>query len=91
MSNKHIYRTLLNNEELVKLRHNLEDDGDIIKHSYTRGDGHGRESRMCLWNHPGDDITGMIGRCEKVVTTTEEVCYTHCLIISLYVHSVTRW
>ena len=28
---------------------------------------------MALWKHPGTDATGMLGRCEKVVTTCEEV------------------
>ena len=28
---------------------------------------------MALWKHPGTDVTGMLGRCEKVVSTCEEV------------------
>ena len=36
-------------------------------------DGKGRESMMALWNHPGSDVTGMVGRCEKVVNTCEKV------------------
>ena len=66
-------RSLLSGEELKKLKQFLEEDGEIMKHSYGRDDGHGRSSRMCLWNHPGEDITGMVGRCEKVVTTMEDL------------------
>ena len=28
---------------------------------------------MCLWNQPGSDVTGMVARCEKMVTTMEQV------------------
>ena len=57
MSARTVNRSLLNGEELKKLKHFLEEDGEIMKHSYGRDDGHGRYSRMCLWNHPGEDIT----------------------------------
>ena len=36
-------------------------------------DGAGAQSKMCLWNHPGNDTTGMVARCEKVVNTCEQV------------------
>ena len=36
-------------------------------------DGAGKKSKLCLWNHPGNDITGMVGRSEKVVTTSEKL------------------
>ena len=67
-------RSLLNTGELTKLKESLETDGGIMQHSYERSDGHGRNSRLCIWSHPGEDVTGMLGRSEKVVTTTEEVC-----------------
>ena len=66
-------RSLLTDEELCKVKRLIEQDDEIAKHSYGRDDGHGRYSRMCLWNHPGEDITGMVGRCEKVVTTMEDL------------------
>ncbi len=28
---------------------------------------------MCLWNHPGQDLTGMVARCRKVAKTMEEL------------------
>ena len=28
---------------------------------------------MILWNHPGVDVTGMVGRCEKVAGSCEQV------------------
>ena len=68
-----IPRSLLSSEELSHLKEALESDAGILQHSYGRDDGHGRISRMCLWNHPGNDITGMVGRCEKVAGTMEQV------------------
>ena len=55
-------------------------------------DGDGRNSRLCLWNHPGDDVTGMVGRCEKVVTTMEdllggEVYHYHTKLIMKEAHT----
>ena len=71
-----MFRSVLSAEELARLQKVLEEDSEIIKNSYARDDGHGRSSRMCLWNHPGNDITGMIGRCEKVAGTMEKASMT---------------
>lgn len=66
-------RSLLSHEELNKLQGALENDEGVVKHNFNRDDGHGRQSRLCLWNHPGNDITGMLARCEKVAGTMEKV------------------
>eukprot|EP00731_Ephydatia_muelleri_P016711 Em0009g1135a len=68
-----IIRSVLSDEELRRLKEALEHDDGIMKHSYVVGDDKGRCNRMCLWNHPGDDITGMVGRCEKVAGTMEKL------------------
>lgn len=67
------FRSLLSGAELSHLRTSLEKDGGILQHSYSVDDGHGRSSRLCIWNHPGSDITGMVARCEKVAGTMEQV------------------
>ena len=64
-------------------------DGGIIQHSYGRSDGHGRNSRLCIWSHPGEDVTGMLGRSEKVVTTTEEVYLSIYLCVCVYARSIS--
>lgn len=66
-------RSLLSKEELSHLRSALEHDRGILQHSYAVNDGHGRNSRLCIWSHPGSDVTGMVGRCEKVAGTMEQV------------------
>lgn len=36
-------------------------------------DIHGNESAQITWNQPGNDITGLIARCDKVAGTAEKV------------------
>ena len=58
---------------MTKLRAVLEQDEGVMTKTYTRDDGMGRQSKVCLWNQPGEDITGIIARSEKVATTMEKV------------------
>lgn len=37
-------------------------------------DCQGREAKMTIWGHPGNDVSGMISRSEKVAGTCEQVC-----------------
>ncbi|KAK3087961.1 hypothetical protein FSP39_012835 [Pinctada imbricata] len=64
-------RNLLSNEELKSVKHVLEDNKGITQHSYDLPDGLGRSCEMALWCHPGNDVTGMVARCEKIVNTCE--------------------
>ena len=68
-----MHRSLLSSDELSKLKVALDRDDGIMQHAFDRNDGHGRISRQSLWNHPGNDITGMVGRCDKVAGTVEKV------------------
>lgn len=53
----------------------------MMKHSYVQSDGDKGEIRMILWNHPGDDYTGIMARCERVVDTCEKVRrYYYCML-----------
>ena len=55
-------RGLLTQEEVSKLREYAENDADINKYAYEVEDGKGGKSRLCIWNHPGDDASGRIIR-----------------------------
>ena len=79
-------RSLLSREELNKLQGALENDDGVVKHNFHRDDGHGRQSRLCLWNHPGNDVTGMLARCEKVAGTMEKVRF---LILLWLYHDIS--
>lgn len=64
---------MLSSEELEKLSRVLEIDGGIRDNAILLNDGHGRNSRLSVWSHPGKDITGMLARSDKVAGTIEEV------------------
>ena len=53
-------------KECGRLEEAISADGGIEAHAYGRDDGLGRKTRMALWNHPGNDVTGMIARVPKV-------------------------
>ena len=36
-------------------------------------DTKGRRTNLSLWNHPGDDIYGMVGRCHRIVDAMEQL------------------
>ena len=55
-------RDLLTQKEVSKLKEYAENDSDINKYAYEVEDGKGGKSRLCIWNHPGNDISGRIIR-----------------------------
>lgn len=36
-------------------------------------DGLERQAKLTVWSHPGDDVTGMVSRSDKVAGTCQEV------------------
>ena len=66
-------RSLFSVDEIEHVKSFIEGESEIVNQSWVMDDGGGRKSRLCLWNHPGNDVTGMVGRCEKVVTTMEDL------------------
>ncbi|XP_013392595.1 uncharacterized protein LOC106160521 [Lingula anatina] len=68
-----ILRKFLDTEEVTNLRKALEQDKTLEDNYYTRDDGDGYQAKTANWNHPVDDITGMIGRSEKAVGTMEKL------------------
>lgn len=57
-----VVRGLFSLEEITKLGKFTETDEDIKKFSYGRDDGPGRIAKLCIWNYPGDDVTGVVAR-----------------------------
>jgi len=66
-----IVRDLLTQKEVSKLKEYAENDSDINKYAYEVEDGKGGKSRLCIWNHPGNDISGKIIRCQKISGTAQ--------------------
>lgn len=69
-----IVRNLFCDEEISRLRTSLEaPNSELMKHSYSISDGDGGFVKMILWNHPGKDYSGIMGRCERIVDTCTEL------------------
>mmetsp|Transcript_12190 Transcript_12190/g.28431 ORF Transcript_12190/g.28431 Transcript_12190/m.28431 type:complete len:328 (-) Transcript_12190:86-1069(-) len=64
-----IVKGLLVGTELARLQEAIAADGGILDKAYGRDDGSGRKTRLAMWNHPGNDVTGMIARVPKVAGT----------------------
>jgi ectoine hydroxylase-related dioxygenase (phytanoyl-CoA dioxygenase family) len=66
-------RSLFDKEEIDLLHRAAVEDRELDKHSFGRSDGDGGTIRLSLWNHPGDNIYGMMARCNRVVNTAEKI------------------
>ncbi len=68
-----IKRGLFDGEEMDLLARFAREDPELLAHHLPVKDTAGRESRLTLWNHPGDDLYGMFSRCRRVVDGTEQL------------------
>ncbi|XP_072051543.1 L-proline trans-4-hydroxylase-like [Amphiura filiformis] len=79
MFDKHglvVVRSLFDEEENTKLRQAAEHKDGLTNHSFLQADANDGDSglrsiEMVLWNHPGDDVTGMMARVHKMATSME--------------------
>ena len=53
---------LLTPEETTLLLTTAREDHEMRSHAFDVNDTAGRKTRLSLWNHPGDDIFGMVSR-----------------------------
>lgn len=68
-----LVENLLDAEEVSLLQQAVRAD-DLTQHAgMDVRDTRGRRTNLSLWNHPGDDIYGMIARCERVVNAMEQL------------------
>ncbi len=68
-----IVRGFFDAEEAALLKRAMEQDPAIRGHFYNRGDNDGGNTKMALWNHPGDSVYGMAARCLRMVDTMEDL------------------
>lgn len=66
-----IARGLLDADETALLIEAARGNRALEQHAFGRKDGEGRESRLTLWNHPGEDIFGMVSRNTRIVDAME--------------------
>ncbi|XP_033730971.1 L-proline trans-4-hydroxylase-like [Pecten maximus] len=68
-----IIKGLFDQAEMANLKKVFEDGGIIKNNGFTMEDGDGKKAKMAVWNTPGNDVSGMMARCEKVVNTCEDL------------------
>ncbi|XP_060068061.1 L-proline trans-4-hydroxylase-like [Ylistrum balloti] len=92
-----IIRALLDNEELTKVKEVIENP-NVLKYQYGRPDKSGKEPKLILWQHPGDDVTGMVARCRKIAGTCDkllggEVYHYHTKLVTKepYIGGTFEW
>jgi ectoine hydroxylase-related dioxygenase (phytanoyl-CoA dioxygenase family) len=68
-----ICRGWFEREEMDLLLQTARADRQMLSHNFPVKDAAGRESRLSLWNHPSEDIYGMIARCRRVVDAMEQL------------------
>ena len=64
---------LLDAEEVALLQDACRQDAILQAHAMGVKDSEGRRTNLSLWNHPGDDIYGMIARSERVVGSMQQL------------------
>ncbi|WAR30831.1 hypothetical protein MAR_033373 [Mya arenaria] len=62
--------TIIPYQELFSKIHDI---GRPVSTENEVADGEGGEAHMVFWQHPGSDVTGMVGRCEKVAGTCDKL------------------
>jgi ectoine hydroxylase-related dioxygenase (phytanoyl-CoA dioxygenase family) len=60
-------------EEVAMLLQTARTDREMLEHNIPVKDTAGRESRLSLWNYPGEDIYGMFARGNRIVTGAEQL------------------
>jgi len=66
-------RGLLDAEETLLLQQAARSDAQLHARAMDVCDTQGRRTNLTLWNHPGNDIYGMIARSEKFAGVMEEL------------------
>ena len=62
---------LLTPEETTLILETAREDQNLLSHAFGVQDTSGRKSRLSLWNHPGDDVFGMVSRSQRIVDRME--------------------
>lgn len=66
-----IVKNLFDSEEVDMLLTTARNDDALNANARDIEDTIGQKIKLALWNHPGDDIFGLVARCHRVVDTAE--------------------
>ena len=60
-------RKLFDDDEIAIMRAAIEGDEALRSRLYNRNDASGKNTRMAIWNHPGESVYGLAARSHRVV------------------------
>ena len=92
-----MFSGLMSPSELEHLKKALAHPGGVLSHSYMLDDGEGGAVKMTLWKHPGNDLTGVIGRADKlagtfakviICGTPNELCQSSYMLCIYSIHTI---
>jgi len=66
-----LVRSLFSKEEIQLVHETSLEDDAIQQHSYDLLDKQGNRTKLAMWYTPGDDVYGMLSRCDRMVNTVE--------------------
>jgi hypothetical protein len=58
-------------EETNLVLETAKEDHNLLSHAFGVMDTSGRKSKLSLWNHPGDDLFGMVSRSRRIIDRME--------------------
>ncbi|XP_060597253.1 L-proline trans-4-hydroxylase-like [Ruditapes philippinarum] len=68
-----VVKDLLDKEEIAQIWKVLNDPEGILKHAYETLEPDGHKIQRILYCHPGNDVTGIVSRSEKIVNACEKL------------------
>lgn len=68
-----LIRKQFDDEEANLIIAAAREDHQIQDHAFSVDDTSGRKTKISLWNHPGDDIYGMVCRSQRMVDACEQL------------------
>ncbi|CAD5122259.1 DgyrCDS10704 [Dimorphilus gyrociliatus] len=66
-------RNLFSKEEIDHILKGITETDLITSRAWDLADGEGRASRLVIWSHPGNDVTGMVARSRRLVESSERL------------------
>jgi len=70
-------------QEEIELLYQVATDESVVNHAFDLNDQSGKKTKLTLWFTAGDDSFGLMSRCERMVTSVQnllgvgEVCHFH--------------
>jgi len=68
-----LIKNFFSKEEIDLILNTAKDDKVLFSKSYGRKDGSGGISKMCVWNHPPDNLYGKVCSSKRVVDASEKL------------------